>query len=305
MRLDNVREFYELYRDKNLESDIAPTSSSNALDRWILARLQLVLNEVTEGMEKYELDAALRPLALFVDDLSTWYLRRSRERIKEGDADAKKTLVRVLVDFSKLLAPFAPFVAEDTYRALRREADPESVHLTVWPKVPTPEDLLAGHVLLDEMAQVRDIVTLGLEARQKANIKVRQPLREIRIKNQSFSPEYQELIKDELNVKEVVHDKTISEEVVLDTLVTAELKEEGMLREFIRAVQDARKNAGLHPEDRISLVLTSNDDGKKFVWAHEAEIKKDVNAEILTFVEDSREGGLIEGMPFLITPKKI
>jgi isoleucyl-tRNA synthetase len=258
MRFDNVREFYELYRDKELEKDV-PGNSTNVLDRWIIARLRAVVTGVTEGMEKYELDEALRPLALFVDDLSTWYLRRSRDRIKEGDIDAKKTLYFVLMTFAKLLAPFAPFAAEETYRALRNESDPESVHLTSWPEVSTPEELLSGHVLAEEMNRVREIVTLGLEARQKANIKVRQPLRELKIQQHSLSKEYQELITDELNVKEVTHDKTITALVWLDTLVTPELKEEGKLSEIKRALQDWRKKKSLTIKDHVSGKIYSSD----------------------------------------------
>ncbi len=307
MRFDNVREFYELYRDRELEKKLGEDEpeSKNVLDAWILARLRQVVSEVTEGMEKYELDEALRPLAPFVDDLSTWYLRRSRDRIKDGEEAAKKTLYFVLTTFAKLLAPFAPFAAEETFRALRTETDPESVHLSNWPEVATPDALLQSHVLRDHMAEVRELVTLGLEARQKANIKVRQPLRELRVKNHELTGEYAELVTDELNIKAVVHDKTLTEEVWLDTLVTPELKEEGTLREFIRAVQDARKSAGLHPNDRITLVLGVTDSSKGFVVKYEEAIVQEVGAVTISYKEVSGEPVTIETLTFTIEVQKV
>jgi isoleucyl-tRNA synthetase len=305
MRFDNVREFYELYRDQKLEAESSNLEVSHVLDSWILARLRQVVALVTEGMEKYELDEALRPLALFVDDLSTWYLRRSRDRIKDGDMDAKKTLYFVLKIFAKLLAPFAPFAAEETYRALRTETDPESVHLTSWPEVSSPDDLLKSHVLSETMSRVREVVTLGLEARQKANIKVRQPLRELRVKSHEIAAEYQPLIMDELNVKEVLHDKTIAEEVLLDTLITPELREEGMLRDFIRAVQEVRKTTGLHPADRIDLALVTSDEGKAFITKFEEIIVKDVGATTISFTEVSGEPVKIDTLSFTIGARKV
>jgi isoleucyl-tRNA synthetase len=134
--LDNVVTFYELYRDTTLETNAVPTST-NVLDTWIIAKLSVLTKDMTENLDAYKLLEPGRALRDFIDDLSTWYLRRSRERLKDVDIDsidAKKTLYFVLKTVSKLLAPMAPFMAESLYQKLRIESDPESVHLENWPQ---------------------------------------------------------------------------------------------------------------------------------------------------------------------------
>ena len=226
-RLFNVLAFYELYRDKELERE-NKTKSRDALDKWITSRLDQALEEITKGMESYDMAEATRPIESFVDDLSTWYLRRSRERIKNGDKETKQTLYYVLKTLAKIIAPFAPFTAEDIWLRLRGEKEEESVHLAEWPKKPLKMFSFGNKNLLEKMRLTRSIVTLGLEARQKAGIKVRQPLNKLRIKNYEFQKEYLELIKDELNVKEIISDSSIKNEVGLDTEITEELRREGI-----------------------------------------------------------------------------
>ena len=240
-------------------------------------------------MEKYELDKATRPFADFIDDLSTWYLRRSRDRFK-GDDESDKTAALattrfVLLELSKLLAPFMPFVAEDIYLKLNGGA--ESVHLEKWPiaeKIDTK--------LLENMKVVRKIASLGLEARSKAKINVRQPLGKLKVtcnhvipakagiqsqtsdskintldscfrRNDKQSASLLELIKEEVNVKEIIFDEKISSEVELDTVITPELKEEGELRDLIRAIQDKRKAEGLTIHDRPILKIFVEDKAKR------------------------------------------
>ncbi|MDR3557965.1 MAG: class I tRNA ligase family protein, partial [Candidatus Pacebacteria bacterium] len=155
-------------------------ATSNILDQWILSRLNELNKEVTDAMEKYELDKATRPFADFIDDLSTWYLRRSRDRFKgEDEADKSAALATtrfVFLELTKLLAPFMPFVAEDVY--LRLKGGRQSVHLESWPTIGTID-----HNLVENMKAVRDIASLGLEARSKAKINVRQPLGKLMVKN--------------------------------------------------------------------------------------------------------------------------
>jgi len=139
-RLFNVLAFYQLYRDEKLELNNT-YKSKNILDEWIISRLYQMLGEITKGMDEYDIAEATRPIDLFVDDLSTWYLRRSRDRIKEGDKEAKATLYFVLKNLSKIMAPFAPLSAEDIWLKLKNESDKESVHLESWPKNLTPSPL--------------------------------------------------------------------------------------------------------------------------------------------------------------------
>jgi isoleucyl-tRNA synthetase len=261
MRLDNVRSFLGLYADGT-----APNSeSAHVLDRWILARLGALVRETTEGFEAYQLDAAVRPLGDFIDDLSTWYLRRSRDRFKGDDAQDKTaalaTLRYVLIELSKVMAPTMPFYAEHLYRLLKAETDTLSVHLCAW-----PSGAYADAALLQHMQAVRDAVSLALEARAKANIKVRQPLASITLRGTTIPQEtaYMDLIREEVNVKEVVFEAA-GEGVVLDMNITPELKQEGLRRDVGRLIQEFRKQSGLTVSDRPTLRVGTNSVGKKFI----------------------------------------
>jgi isoleucyl-tRNA synthetase len=309
-RLFNVLAFYELYREKELEiKDVS--GSDDVLDQWILARFYKTLEEITEGMEGYDMAEATRPLDLFIDDLSTWYLRRSRDRIKDGDKEAKQTLYYILKTLAKVIAPFAPFAAEDIWLKLRNDPakdgarkDVESVHLTEWPTKPFELFSFGKSKVLQNMEMTRNIVTLGLEARQKAGIKVRQPLGRLEIKNFALGEEYTELIKDEINVKEVVEDKNIENEVVLDTEITEELKQEGDYRELVRAVQDMRKKMGLTPSDVVMLTVETNDAGKKLIQKFEPDMKKTVLVSEMDFKNTDGEEIKIGELVFKIKIEK-
>ncbi|MCA9366594.1 class I tRNA ligase family protein, partial [Candidatus Kaiserbacteria bacterium] len=169
-RLHNVLSMYEMFAD----STPASANSDNVLDRWILARLNETTASITAGFKGYELDKATRPIVDIIDDLSVWYLRRSRDRFKGDDAVDRKlalgTLRHVLVVLAKLMAPSMPFYAEYLWGRMREESDPLSVHLTAWPEAGKVDSVVIG-----EMSIVREFVTLALDARTKANIKVRQP----------------------------------------------------------------------------------------------------------------------------------
>lgn len=245
-RLENVLAFYQLYADGTSRA----RTSTHVLDRWILARLDEVLARSTDGYEHYLLDEAVRPLALFVDDLSTWYLRRSRERLKADGEDkraALATLRYVLHMLACVMAPAAPFMAEHVFQAVHEERDEESVHLAMW-----PESVRASFfarlfaktdTVLTDMQETRAIVTAALEARDEAGIKVRQPLQKLTVKGLALPAEHRALIADEVNVKEVVG----GQEFALDTTITEELKAEGVVRDFVREVQAYRKAQNLKP----------------------------------------------------------
>jgi isoleucyl-tRNA synthetase len=254
-RLFNVLAFYELYRDPKIEKETAP-KSQNVLDQWILERFYQMLAEITQGMELYDMAEATRPIDALVEDLSTWYLRRSRDRIKDGDVSAKQTLYFILKTIAKVLAPFAPFSAEEIWSHLKNESDVESVHLTEWPKKPFQFSFFSQSKIIPNMDIVRKIVTLGLEARQKAGIKVRQPLAKLEIKNFGLGEDYVELIKDEINVKEIKENKNLDEEVWLDVVIDEALKAEGEYRDFMRELQDKRKVLGLNPGDKMAISVS-------------------------------------------------
>jgi isoleucyl-tRNA synthetase len=267
-RLVNVYEFYDLYKDSLEHADC--DTSTHVLDRWIIARLRALHNEITDAMEQYELDRATRGFGDFVDDLSTWYIRRSRDRFKGGDVDDKKqaleTTLFVLRKFAKLLAPFAPFHAEWLWQEVKRENDAESVHLSNWC---TLRDV--DQTILEEMKQVRALITRALDARKEADVKVRQPLASLTVKA-DLNDAYREIIADELNVKDVRVDTSLETELVLDTNITPELREEGEVREILRAIQQARKAAGLKAGEEAVVTITASSEIQELVKKHESTL---------------------------------
>ncbi|MES2023408.1 MAG: class I tRNA ligase family protein [Patescibacteria group bacterium] len=298
-RLDNVFAFYELYRDRNLESENAKPESKNVLDIWILSRLEQLISEATKNMEAYDLALATRPFELFMEDLSTWYLRRSRERLKDGDKDARQTLYFVLKNTVKLLAPFTPFISEDIWAKLRNENDVESVHLAEWPEV-SVVNISTDEMQIAKMQIVRNFVSLGLKERQKAGIPVRQPLKSISVSNMVLESYYKDLIKDELNVKEVLEISLNEGEVKLDTEITPELKMEGDYRELVRAVQDMRKAKGLMPSDIITLTIDTDTKGQEIINKFKEEFLKVVGAKEIMFGENDGMEVKIDSLIFKI-----
>jgi isoleucyl-tRNA synthetase len=301
--LYNVLAFYELYRDKSLEND-EYKSSSNILDKWIISRLGELTEIVTSNMENYKLLEPVRAIRDFMDDLSTWYVRRSRERIKDGDLDAKKTLYCILKTLSKLMAPFTPFASEDIWQKLKNEKDLESVHLVSWPES-TKIDLN----LIKEMKEVREVVTLGLEARQKAGIRVRQPLSKITIAQYKFVSainklDYFSIIQEELNIKEIdFHDELdlkLCNSVLLDTYITDDLQKEGQYRELVRAIQDMRKKAGLNPNDMISLEVATSVDGQQIINKWKNELLKAIGSKEISIKENNGVEVKIDELIFVI-----
>ncbi len=274
----NVVAFYKLYekqgdrrsadRSDGASQQIADSKSQNILDKWILTRLNQLNTEVTSSLDKYKLLEPTRAIRDFVGDLSQWYLRRSRDRFKEDGADkdaALATTQYVIIELSKLLAPFTPFLAEHLYKEVGGLK--ESVHLEDWTEAgPVDQKLLSG------MEAVRTLASKGLEARTVAKINVRQPLQSLNVRGEALEAGLVELIKDEVNVKEVSFGASIEKEVTLDTNITPALKEEGDVRELIRLVQDMRKEKGLSVGDKAVLVI--GPDQEALVQKNAEQIKK-------------------------------
>ncbi len=305
-RLENVLSFYLLYADSKPPAGSSKLTASHVLDRWIIARLNVLINAVTKGLEEGELNRATRPIGGFIEDLSTWYLRRSRERFKEEGHDkvaALSTFRYVLFELSKVSAPFIPFLSEQLFQHTRLSRDVLSVHLASWPRAARADDKV-----LEDMEEVRKIVSCGLEARSKAKIKVRQPLGRLRIKNYESritnKKELIQLIGDEVNIKEVVFDKTIKDEIELDTTITPELKEEGQLRELIRAIQDLRKKEGLEPRTLVVLDLETDATGKQFIEKNKGELVKATSLKDISFASVITEPFVIGTFSFKFKIKK-
>jgi isoleucyl-tRNA synthetase len=272
--LRNCLSFFALYKDE-YEWKTKGGESPHILDRWIFARLAACTKEMTEAMDAYDLPRVCREVRAFVEDYSTWYIRRSRERVKGENFEDKQHCLaaqrKVLLTLSKFIAPLMPFLAEEIYRAVGGEK--ESVHLESWEDAQVKKD---DARIIEEMEKVRYIVSLALEQRAKANIKIRQPLSKLLITNDSLHTRsgLLALVRDEVNVKEVVFQKSLAQEVALDTFITPELKEEGAYRELVRAVQDLRKARGLTIADRVELSIDTDAAGRAFVEKYVAQLTK-------------------------------
>ena len=300
--------FYQMYVEFDPKASplgtlkVRPSNpnSGHVLDRWIIARLAELHREVTNNLDKYDTVRAGRPIKDFINDLSTWYIRRSRDRFKSpeesppgtgglssgADREAAISTTRfVLLELAKIIAPFMPFLSEQVYKAVGGEL--ESVHLEEWTPLRQDSAEQEEHSNIQaNMRMTRDVVSLALEARQKAGIKVRQPLGRLRIKNkkENVGQEFVDLIKDEVNVKEIEFDDSLETEVWLDTSLTPELELEGRMRDLVREVQEKRKEMGLQPNDKISLTLPES--LRHLSSEYESEIKKSVHADGIMLGEE-------------------
>ena len=259
----NVVVFYQLFSGEK-ENQVSPSTA--VLDKWILSRLQQLVKDTGDNLEKYQLAEASRPILDFVTDLSQWYVRRSRERFKGNDEQDKQwalaTLEQVLLTLAKVLAPFTPFLAEKMYQILNGPLD--SVHLESWP--------IAGKLdtgILADMEKAKKIVELGLSLRVEKGMKVRQVLRALSVSGEKITPALAEVIAEELNVKEVKTEIDSQGEWVtrtegdwkisLDVALTPELKREGVARELIRTINQMRKEQGLTVQMPITVYYHTSD----------------------------------------------
>lgn len=298
MILWNVYKFYETYASPLPAAEV---KSDNILDLWIQAKFRRLVQDVTAALESYDLPRAMRPLTEFIDELSTWYLRRSRDRFKSENASDKQaalgTMGHILGELAKLLAPFMPFVAESLWQRVSGhnfQAPDQSVHLEAWPEAGGSgwQKLAAlwpaqkgDEAVLRDMALVRQIVEAGLAQRDGAGIKIRQMLGRISVKTgKSLPADYLALVTDELNVRTVDWQPGQGDklEVVLDVEITPELKKEGIKREIVRTVNMLRKDAGLSIGDRTALYFSGNDELLVSVLKEMGEgIKRDTHSDSL------------------------
>jgi isoleucyl-tRNA synthetase len=313
--LYNSLVFFQTYAEKNFIPK--KIKAKNLLDKWIVSRFNSLNEKVINFLEKYDIISAARLIEDFIDDLSNWHIRRSRERFqrpkdKTEKEEASQILHSALMDLAKLIAPFAPFVAEEIYQNLKANPSTssgrkgsESVHLCDYPR---PDKKLIDKKLEEQMKVAREIVAKGLALRMEQKIKIRQPLASLKLKTENeklkINEELLELIKDEVNVKNVIipakggsassGDKNIQNEIELNTEITPELKEEGMARELVRQIQQMRKEAGLVPQNVITvnyqpLVVSSQLSVIISKWAD--YIKREIKAES---IEQYKETGLFD-----------
>ena len=372
----NVYSFYVLYAeiDQFNPLEYADFKSNNVMDKWIISKLNTLIKEVDEKLNKYDITGAALAIEEFTDSLSNWYVRRNRERFwSQGSNDEKigayVTLYRVLVSLCKISAPFVPFITDEIYQNLVVNLDkkaPESVHLCLWPEVNEKE---IDKNLEQEMDLAYKIVKLGRSSRNSVNIKNRQPLSKMLISINTLPEYYADIVKEELNVKDIELGAEMSKYVnfeikpnlpvlgkeygklipkireeiskknqidlankvkqgkqeyididgtqielnqdnllitmqgkegfafsgegeigvVLETTITPELEEEGILREVLSKVQNMRKEKGFEVLDRINLYVSENDKVEKIIKKFEETIKHDTLANNI-FYDEQKEG---------------
>ncbi len=314
MTLWNVYSFFVTYANiDNFTPDTGQDSSSQSeLDRWIFSELNRLIIDVDSVLENYDPRSAAWKIAAFVDVLSNWYVRRSRRRFWKSENDTDKlsaynTLYRCLITLSKLMAPFTPFLAEELYQNLVcsiNSDEPESVHLTDFP---VADEKMIDEQLIRDVGSVTELVSKVRALRTENNIKVRQPISEIRLPER---PEwlkqaiirFDSEIKDEVNVKDIIFVENIdgldskrypstafsSSSVAIDTYITPELKAEGMAREIVRRLQTMRRSAGFDIADHIE-VYYEGDDYIRQVMTEPAL------ADYIT--QETLSKQLVEGMP--------
>jgi isoleucyl-tRNA synthetase len=376
LQLWNTYGFYVLYANVN---DVEPgTGPETELDRWALSRLEATVDEVGRRLDDFDATRAGQAIAAFVDDLSNWYVRRSRRRFWDGDPAAFGTLHTCLVTVSKLLAPFTPFIADEIYDNL--DGSEPSVHLCNFPVAGERDEALEF-----DMAVARETVGLGLSARSQSKLKVRQPLRAAVVvaadRERAALERLGDVVREELNVKEIRyveqadelgsyeikpnyrslgprfgklmpqvaaavesldaahvaaavragthvgvsidgHDHDLgpddlqlamkpldgyqleregSHAVALELQLDDELRSEGLAREIVHAVQNARKDAGLEVEDRIALRLGGDAEVLAAARAYESYVRGETLAEQLTFDGDGNAAAAtIDGLDLLI-----
>jgi len=340
----------------------------SVMDKWLISKLNTLVKTIDENLNDYKITETSRVIQEFVDELSNWYVRCSRERywvsgMPQDKINAYMTLYTTLVTLSKAIAPMLPFISEQIYQNLVRSIDPtakESIHLCSFPEY---DEKLIDKELEARMDEVLDVVTLGRNARNSANIKNRQPIGKIYVNAKDLPTYFKEIIENELNVKEVIFTENVSEftsytfkpnfktlgpkygkqlgqiqgalqkvdgsafygelvnngkvvlalqdqeielakedllievkqkegyetasdkgiTVVLDTTLTSELLEEGMVRELISKVQTMRKDAGFEVVDHIILTVSGNEKVENIVSKNIDTIKEDVLADEVNY----------------------
>jgi isoleucyl-tRNA synthetase len=308
----NVLNFYLMYAETESREASGEASlhlHENVMDKWILAKLNEFVKDLTEKMDGYDLTKSAVLIGDFINELSTWYVRRSRDRFKSSDENEKNsalaTLQEVLKKLALAMAPFMPFMAEHLWQKLNLK---DSVHLQDWPEV---EKKAIDKNLLKNMGQARQVVELALAARDEAKMKIRQSLQTLNYSGSKLAEEFEKIIAEELNVKEVVHQEKVGVKenwivkelaevkVALNTELTDELRAEGTLRELIRQVNNLRKNSGLTINDKIKLYWQTDGASLKKVFENDKlaeELKRSVLAkEVINEATDTAEEVKVNG----------
>lgn len=310
----NVQSFYVLYGGKSVVTK--PPAVSHAMDVWLLSLLETIRADVTEHLQHFRIFDASRAVRDFVQELSTWYVRRSRTRIKENESGARDTLGYSLWVMAHLFAPFAPLFAEQLFMRIKGNMKLESIHLSDWPQQIMKPDLL----LLKNMKVARQSVELFHSIRKEQSLKSRQPLAAARI-NRELSDAVKEILREEINVDAIETQQDIKEQgawktkevkdlcVALNCEITASLKERGGVRELIRHINDLRKLARLTPDDTIDLYVATKETARILIEKNKKEILQSTKTNSIVFempedIEASKNVSL-DGSPLILALRRL
>ncbi len=277
----NVGNFYNMYKEKG---DLDYEESDDLMDKWIVSLTEKLTSEVKKYLEEYNTVKACSEIRKYIDDLSTWYVRNSRDRFNEGDVKARKTLRYVLEKIVRVLAPIIPFGSEKIYQDMNGKD--KSVHMEDWPE--ENKELIDVH-LQEEMERVRDIVSQGLRQRDQNQIGLKWPLNSVKVEsNFDIENDLKKIIKQELNVKNISWKsvENLDVKVDLDLEMTPELEAEGYARELSRKVQAFRKKLGLNKEDVIELQVVSDNKLKEILKSQEKFLMERTNSKEIKFKEN-------------------
>ncbi len=290
----NVYSFYVLYAeiDKFNPLEYANFKLTNVMDKWIISKLNTLVKEVDEKLDKYDITAAALTIENFTDELSNWYVRRNRERYWGSDLSDEKigayvTLYKVLTTLCKIAAPFVPFITEEIYQNLVVGLDskaPESVHLCLWPEV---DESVIDKKLENEMDLAYKIVKLGRSARNSANIKNRQPLSEMLISINTLPEYYSEIVKEELNVKKVELGAEMSEYV--DFEIKPNLPVLG--KQYGKLIPKIKQ--AISEKNQMDLANTVKNGGVEYIEVEDTQIE--LNADNLLITMQGKEGFAFSG----------
>ncbi len=278
--LMNVLRFYNMFKPEK----VVEKQSDNVLDQWIKQEIDLLTSQITEGLKNYDL-MIIRKIPNFINNLSTWYIRRSRDRIKAQDMACFFTIREVLLKLAKVMAPFIPFTADYLYKDLNGKK--ESVHLENWPEFGNIDEKLKN-----QMSLTREVCEIGHNLRKEAGIKVRQALSTLVIDDNSLSDDYKTLIKDELNLKNVEEKDSLPQgkdwqtkdkgiKVALNVKITEELQKEGIVREITRKVNGLRKKANLTPDDKVVVFYKNNNSLKDIILEFKDQLENQTRSDFV------------------------
>lgn len=249
----NVLAFYKMYADQSQPLEF-PKEPKQILNKWLISKTESLTQEITKLLDAYDVVTSSRKLMEFMSDLSTWYLRRSRDVIRQKDAESSQTLGTALYRVSLMFAPFTPFFSELVYQNLPIKNPKNSIHLEDW----VATNQAAIHPTLENnMDKAQEVVTVIHAQRKDAGLKLRQPLASVQVSGPEFGKaNLHQVILEETNVKQLTFTKPKDQlEVILDTTITSELKLEGQARDIIRQIQQARKNQNIKINQKIEVTL--------------------------------------------------